>query len=173
MSLVVEQTDTEMGGSPNCKTEAAPQRSLDPKDDFGCSIRLRCFAYKAGKRLFRAECIDLDIGIESTSLEDAVHELDDAIAGYLKVVLEDVKTNQQVPEAILRPSPLSHRLHYRAACLVHKAISLILPVRDRATRRFYRVPYGLDASTPTESSLYGRCSSGASTGRGTTSAQNT
>jgi hypothetical protein len=147
MNLVEEATPTEMGlSAPISETEAVPPRPSQPEDDSACSICLRCFAYRAGTRLYRAECIDLDIGTESESLEGAVHGLNDAIFGYLTVVLEGVRTNQQVPTAILRPSPLSHRLHYRFGYLMHKAFALIFPARDRSTRRFYRRPYGLTAS---------------------------
>jgi hypothetical protein len=147
MSFVQEDTRTEIGlSAPVSKTEVANQDPFRPENDAACSISLRCFAYKAGTRLYRAECIDLDIGTESESLEGAVHELNDAILGYLAVVLEGVKTNQQVPTAILRPSPLSHRLHYRFACLIHRAFALVFPVRDRSTKRFYRIPYGLNAT---------------------------
>ena len=146
MNLVEEETPAEMGQSaPISETGAAPQCPVGPRSDAACSICLRCFAYKVGTRLYRAECIDLDIADESETLEGAVRGLNDAIFGYLTVRLEGVKTNQQVPTEILRPSPLSHRLHYRLTCLAHKVSKLILPLRDRSTRKFYRVPYGLNA----------------------------
>jgi hypothetical protein len=106
MNVVEEEVSTVMG-------ESTPVAGCGSEPIQPCSLKLslRCFAYRVRDRLFRAECIDLDIGTEAESLEGAVRGLGNAIYGYLMIVLEDVKTNEDL-HAVLRPSPLTHRLRY-------------------------------------------------------------
>jgi hypothetical protein len=140
--LEEEEAPTVMGeNAPVPKSGSALLAASDTEET--CRICLRCFVYEAGAGLYRAECIDLDIGTEANSLEGAVQGLADAINGYVLVALEGVETNEQVPAAVLRPSPLSHRLHYHWAFLVNKVAS-IFHANNASRKKFYRTPYGLD-----------------------------
>jgi hypothetical protein len=139
---VEEFVATEMGHSaPISESSSAPLPEENEPTRKPSKLCLRCFVYEAGAGLFRAECIDLDIGTESKTMEGAIHGLRDAIYGYLMVVLEDVKTNEEMPAAVLRPSPFSHRLHYYLGCVINKLQS-VLSTRSATNRKFYRVPYG-------------------------------
>ncbi len=82
------------------------------------STQVRCFVYLVGPKSYRAECIDLDIAAEGGTEREARHGLRDAIVGYLSVtcegqaeVLRDAD-EKAFRKLILRPSPISHRIHY-------------------------------------------------------------
>jgi hypothetical protein len=75
-------------------------------------IMLRCCAYEHSGS-WVAECIDLDLIVKRKTPEAAAEGLRDAMAGYLKTVIEDGDLKGFVP----RPSPLSHRLRYHWFCL--------------------------------------------------------
>ncbi len=68
---------------------------------------LRCYYYSPRPRVFRAECIDLDITSQGASAEQAIGKLQEAVYGYLSVAAEGDTTG-----LILRRSPLSNRLRY-------------------------------------------------------------
>src|ERR1700688_3771271 len=80
--------------------------------------QVRCFVYAVSDKCYRAECIDLDIAAEGTTEKQAKRGLRDAMLGYLSVVCEEeTKALRDADEKvfrkiILRPAPLSHRLHY-------------------------------------------------------------
>ncbi len=79
--------------------------------DCGQEVKLRCFYYRAGKDLYVAECIDLDLLSEGQTPEEAIGGLQEAVFGYLSAVFgghEKAETKGLVP----RPSPLSHRVRY-------------------------------------------------------------
>jgi hypothetical protein len=143
MTPVEEIVATEMGESAPILGGAVPLPL--PEAGKKAKLCLRCFAYKVRDGLYRAECIDLDIGTESESLQGAIRGLGDAIYGYLMVVFEDVKTNEEMPAAVLRPSPLSHRLQYYLGYLVNK-IGSFFRRDDNSKRKFYRTPYGLSTA---------------------------
>jgi hypothetical protein len=58
-----------------------------------------------------AECIDLDLIVKDQTLEGALHGLQHAMIGHLKVALEG-----DITGLIPRPSPLSRRLRYYYLC---------------------------------------------------------
>lgn len=74
---------------------------------------LRCFAWCSSEGVYFAECIDLDIAIRAKNPQEAYQKLQDAMLGYLKVVIEGGPTDG----LITRPAPLSHRLRYHWFCL--------------------------------------------------------
>ena len=146
MNLVEEEAPTVMGKSVSIfESGSTPLPIPGPAERSECQVCLRCFAYQVGQSLYRAECIDLDIGVEADSLEGAVRGLGDAMYGYLMVVLEGIETNEQVPAAVLRPSPLGHRIHYHFGLLIHK-ITSAFRTKQPPHRKFYRTPYGLDSA---------------------------
>lgn len=146
MQSIEEEVSTVMGESaPVSGTGSAPLSDSASAKSSSRRICLRCFAYKADEGLYRAECIDLDIGTEASTLEGAARGLSDAISGYLTVVLEDVKTDEEIPQAIRRPSPLSHRLHYHVGFVLYKVLLVFLTPKQ-PKRKFYRTPYGLDSA---------------------------
>lgn len=152
MNLAEEISETEMPQSAAAESIEAPRcpecgnRMLPVKlqDDSGSTVHLRCFVRKAAPRGYIAECIDLDLAAESETEEGAISSLSDAIFGYLMVVLEGVKTDQDMPVAVLRPSPLSHRLRYHLEffkCWISGAFSRDL---RRLCAKFYEAPFGLN-----------------------------
>lgn len=144
MNTVEEFVSTDMGESaPIADGKSAPIAPSSLGGSSTTKLCLRCFAYQVGKNLYRAECIDLDIGTEAESLEEAITGLGEAIDGYLMVVLENVRTNEEMPGAALRPSPLSHRLHYYFGLFMSKVLSFALLDEKSSKRKFYRTPYGL------------------------------
>jgi hypothetical protein len=106
---------------------------------------LRCFVRRGRGGRYIAECIDLDLGAESDTLEGAIEGLGDAIVGYLMVVLEGVETEQEAPTAVLRPAPLAHRLRYQLGYLKYR-IAHIFRREPHKKERFYSAPFGLSAS---------------------------
>jgi hypothetical protein len=78
----------------------------------GCGGKhyLRCFVRRSGDT-YVAECIDLDITAESSTVEGAICGLQDAMCGYLSVVF-DGGPNLDTRGLVLRPAPLSHRIRY-------------------------------------------------------------
>jgi hypothetical protein len=99
----------------------------------GSVTRLRCFVF-AAKGHYVAECIDLDISAEADTLEGAISGLQDAMDGYLSVVL-DTNTSG----VILRPSPFSHRIRYYIE-YVRDAIAALLSRPRGRTEMVYEVP---------------------------------
>jgi len=151
MHVTEEVAPTEMGQSApvsaprpvstcdECGTRVIP---AGIRSEAGSSIRLRCFVRKGGERGYLAECIDLDLGAESETLEGAVNGLHDAMLGYLMVVLDGVETDQEAPAAVLRPAPLSHRIRYHWEYVKYK-IGALFGGYHQYKRKFYVAPYGL------------------------------
>ena len=67
---------------------------------------LRAFYYTKDNK-YIAECIDLDLLTQGDSPEQAIGKLQEAMFGYLPVAFDGDPTG-----LVLRPAPLSHRLHY-------------------------------------------------------------
>lgn len=154
MELLDEGTATEMersasifegGAAPHCARCGGPMLPSAFQHGGGASIPLRCFVREVRNGRYVAECIDLDLGAESDTLDGAIEGLGDAIVGYLMVVLEGVETEQEAPAAILRPAPLSHRLRYHFGYLMYK-FARALSREPNRTARFYQAPFGLSAS---------------------------
>lgn len=91
-------------------------------------ICFRCYAYAIARHAYVAECIDLDIRVEETSLDRAVRSLNDAVEGYLSVALDGDRSG-----LIPRRSPVSRRLLYHYRVLVSRLMEKLLP-RKRAGR---------------------------------------
>ena len=105
--------------------------------DCGGIIRLRCFVYQRGIKSYRAECIDLDIATERSTREEAISGLQDAMHGYLSVVFSSADRRGLIP----RPSPLPHRLHYRAKRFRDRLLGLFSRRHGWTTQeKFYAVP---------------------------------
>ena len=84
-------------------------------EDCGDILPLRTFFYQTWGGTHVAECIDLNLIAEGSTLEEAIGGLQEAVYGYVKVAL-DGDTCGLLP----RPSPLSHRLNYYWRRLVGK-----------------------------------------------------
>jgi hypothetical protein len=106
------------------------------------AIKLRCFVRRLGSGRFLAECIDLDLGAEAESIDSAKASLTDAIVGYLMVMLEGIQTEEQFPEAILRRSPLTHRLRYYFEYWRFRLGAAVFGQHQRPTECFYKAPLG-------------------------------
>jgi hypothetical protein len=156
MSLVEERPVTEMGectpvsapileggSAPLCPDCGHPMLPAGLESDEGSDLRFRCFVRKGGERGYIAECVDLDLAAESDTWDGAVSGLHDAIVGYLMVVLDGVETEQAVPQTILRPSPLSHRIRYHVGYWRNRLIRLLSGGRRNPNSEFYSSPYGL------------------------------
>jgi hypothetical protein len=136
-----EVTVVEGGSSYHCPDCGGPMLPTALQNESGSEIRLRCFVRKGGARGYLAECIDLDLGAESETLEGAVNGLRDAMIGYLMVVLDGVETDQEAPAPILRPAPLSHRIRYHWEHAKYQ-IGALLGGSHHSKRKFYDAPYG-------------------------------
>jgi hypothetical protein len=136
-----EVTVMEGSSSHHCPECGGPMLPTALQDQSGSQIRLRCFVRKGGARGYVAECIDLDLGAESETLDGAVNGLRDAIIGYLMVVLDGVETDQEAPAAILRPAPLSHRIRYHWERAKYQ-IGARLGGYHHSERKIYDAPYG-------------------------------
>jgi hypothetical protein len=101
----------------------------------GSFLRLRCFVRRGRSGSHVAECIDLDICAESETLEGSIAGLQDAMLGYLLVLLDGVKANEAAE--ILRPAPLSHRIRYYAENLKCTLLSWIMGTAERKAKKFY------------------------------------
>ena len=154
MELIDEGTATQFeqtapvyegGSAPHCERCGKPMMPAAFEHAEGASIPLRCFVRRLRNGRFLAECIDLDLGTEADTVEGAIEGLGDAIVGYLMVVLEEVETEQEAPEAVLRPSPIWHRIRYHLDLLAYR-IARTFKSGKPEPRRFYRAPYGLSAS---------------------------
>lgn len=86
------------------------------------SFTLRCLAYRHANS-YIAECIDLNLLVKRGSIDEAASSLEDAIRGYLSVVLDNPRDMEtfarigRVEGLIPRPSPFTHRLRYHICCL--------------------------------------------------------
>jgi predicted RNase H-like HicB family nuclease len=69
---------------------------------------LRAYSYRLRSGKYIAECIDLDLITQGATQEEAIRKLQEAMFGFLQVAFSGESTKGLV----LRPSPLSHRLHY-------------------------------------------------------------
>ena len=139
MHVAEEIAPTEMG-------QSAPfleGTSVPIVDESGSPLRLRCFVRKGGERGYVAECIDLDLGAESETLTGAVKGLNDAMIGYLMVVLDGIETDQEPPAVVLRPSPLSHRVQYNLGYMKYRIAAFLFGRHRHSTKKFYSAPYGL------------------------------
>lgn len=75
----------------------------------GEEVPLRAYTYKIGPNQYIAECIDLDLLSQGHTNEEAIGKLQEAMASYLATAFDGPTKG-----LVLRPSPLSHRLHYYA-----------------------------------------------------------
>lgn len=107
----------------------------------GSVIQLRCFVRRQQSGEFIAECIDLDISAQAETLEGAIIGLQDAMKGYLLVILDDLGTDE-APK-ILRPSPLTHRMRYFIEYFKQRLLEFILRTHGRTKKKFYVVPSSL------------------------------
>ena len=104
---------------------------------------LRCFVRRDSSGCYVAECIDLDICAEAETVVAAISGLQDAMKGYLLVVLDNPATNQAVSveaASLLRPSPLSHRIRYYFEYLKYRVAELIFRTHGRKAKRCNDVP---------------------------------
>jgi hypothetical protein len=99
----------------------------------GSVIRLRCFVRRVSD-CYVAECIDLDISAEAATLEGAISGLQDAMHGYLGIVL-----GTNTSGLVLRPAPLTHRIRYYVE-YTKDVVSALLSKPHGRTEKFYAVP---------------------------------
>ncbi len=81
--------------------------------DWGGPRPLRAFAYRRRQGGYIAECVDLDLLSQGETAEEAILRLQEATAAYLEAAFAGAST----AKLILRPSPWTHRLHYRWHCI--------------------------------------------------------
>jgi hypothetical protein len=101
-------------------TQLAPRHTPSTAEPHSKSLstQVRCFVYSVNDKCYRAECIDLDITAEGTTERAAKRGLRDAMVGYLNVVcdghIDDLRDGDEKAfrKLILRPAPLTHRIHY-------------------------------------------------------------
>jgi hypothetical protein len=126
-------------------TQLAPRdaHSIAEPQSKSLSTQVRCFVYSVNDKCYRAECIDLDIAIEARTEKEARRGLRDAMLGYLTVVCEGI-TNElhdgdekAFRKLILRPSPLTHRIHYYIGKVRQNASP---NNKSRLGDRFYTLP---------------------------------
>ncbi len=86
---------------------ARPRKIIPPKD-----LVFRCVVYPNKPEEYTAECIDLDIMVRRATPHAAMHELEEAVTGYLNVAFKG-----DVEGLVPRPSPLSHRARYHVYAL--------------------------------------------------------
>lgn len=108
--------ETEHAVSPY-RPESSSQSADHPK-----TFRFRCYVYGDSKNHFVAECIDLDIAVEETSLKRAVRSLNDAVDGYVSVACTG-----DLHGLIPRRSPLSRRFMYHYRALQYKIMKRLWP----------------------------------------------
>jgi hypothetical protein len=106
----------------------------------GTAVVLRCFV-RLGRDCFIAECIDLDISAEASTLEGAIAGLQDAMMGYLEVAFEGLATDEK--PSVLRLSPLSHRIRYHLDYLKYRLVEFIFRTHGSTSKKFYEVPSGM------------------------------
>ncbi len=102
----------------------------------GAIIRLHCFARRVSADCYVAECIDLDISAEGETLKEAIGGLQDAMQGYLNVVLDNRDPN--TVGIVLRPSPLTHRIRYYFDYAKHRIRESLFNA-DHRPEKFYNV----------------------------------
>jgi hypothetical protein len=134
------------GSGARCPECGSPDFPAALQDESGSAITLRCFVRQVVHDLYIAECIDLDLGVEAETEDAAIAGLHDEIIGYLLVVLEGVETEQEVPAAVLRPAPISHRIRYYFEYAKLLIAKWLLGSRPHPGKKFYQAPYGLGGS---------------------------
>ena len=95
--------------------------------DCGKARPLRAFAHKRRDGGFIAECVDLDLLSQGETVEEAIVRLQEAMAAHLEAAFSGPSTRGLV----LRPSPWTHRLHYRWHCFLDR-LSGIFSRRHRS-----------------------------------------
>lgn len=100
--------------------------------DCGAVTRLRCFVRRASN-CYVAECIDLDISAEASTLKGAIAGLQDAMDGYLSVAF-----GTNTSGLVLRPSPLRHRIRYYVE-YAKDIIGALLSRPQAHTEKFYAI----------------------------------
>src|ERR1700730_1914017 len=95
---------------------AKPRQIIPPKD-----LVFRCIVYPNKTDEYTAECIDLDIMVRRATAHAAMHELEEAVTGYLRVAFKG-----DVEGLVPRPSPPSHRARYQMYAL-RAALSIARP----------------------------------------------
>lgn len=133
----------ESGDVPRCPGCDAPMVPSSLQDGAGTEIRLRCCVRRSFRGIYVAECIDLDLATEADTEEAAIRGLNDAIVGYLMVVFDEVRTDQEIPiNSIFRPAPISHRIRYWFEFLKTCLLKVLSRGHLRSRKKFYRAPLG-------------------------------
>ncbi len=95
----------------------------------GERVPLRSFVYSPKPGRYIAECVDLDLLSQGTSLEEVIRRLQEAMFSYVQVAFDGGSTKG----LILRPSPLSHRIRYH----FHRLLARIKAVFRGKHRRHF------------------------------------
>jgi len=81
------------------------------------SYTFRCFIYhQKSTGLYVAECIDLDIMVKAKKPNKALHDLEDAVKGYIEVAIATGAEAELIP----RRSPILHRVFYNLIPLLSR-----------------------------------------------------
>jgi hypothetical protein len=123
---------------------AAPQSS-GPHLTKSVTTKVRCFVYAVNSKCYRAECIDLDVVAEGKTEREARRGLRDAMMGYLTVVCDGQLSldadEKAIRKLIVRPSPMSHRIHYYVGKMRQILQQAVSAKRQAYTKeRFYTIP---------------------------------
>ena len=123
---------------PQCGVAAIAAPCLENVES-GEVLELRCFVRRSYGRSggYIAECLNLDISSAAPTVEQAIAGLQDAMVGYLDVILEGQPTSIK---DVLRPAPASHWLLYLLEQTKYRmAASISVYFQARKKKRFYKV----------------------------------
>ena len=132
--IVSEDTTLQQSVVRRCGKCGRPKMPALLCKNCGEVVRLRWFVRRSADG-YVAECIDLDIAAEGSSIDAAIAGLQDAMSGYLAVVFEG-DTEGLIP----RLSPLSSRLRYHLVRLKDSLRRLFFRPRTCAYEQFYKLP---------------------------------
>lgn len=82
-------------------------------------LRVRGYGRRTNRGTWIAACIDLDLIVERSSIEEAKAALREQICSYIKAVV-DTDDKESIHRLLDRPAPLSERIKYYSACLLHR-----------------------------------------------------
>ena len=101
----------------------------------------RCVAFPGsndGNRGYYAECIDANILVWRPTQHEAVHQMNEALYGFLEAAAKASESHDEFHELIDRPSPLGNKARYHGIALLLAIPGIWRRVLRRAS--IYSVP---------------------------------
>lgn len=80
-------------------------------------LNLRCYGYRSRQGHWVAACIDLDLGVERPTQDEALKALHEQIFSYIQAVL-DTNDPESISYLLPRRSPWWEHLRYHAIALI-------------------------------------------------------